>query len=155
METLVVKITYLNDSMDCETCGGGWASGWSVECEQRPELEVSLVPFAHCYDSTDFADVEHLYRAWIANGVKIPGVRYTEQLLEEYDFMSYLMPDMYKVVRESYTDAEGELVTYDYETAIVGEMGLVQEYLTRVYGVPVEIVCNTINTGDDDYEYDE
>lgn len=47
-----IKITHISDSMDCETCGSSYASGYRIEIDG--EVVVDKTPCAHCYDGTDY-----------------------------------------------------------------------------------------------------
>ncbi|QPB12225.1 hypothetical protein [Providencia phage PSTCR5] len=155
MEQFCVKVTYLHDSMDCETCGGGYASGWLVECEKHPEANISLIPSAHCYDSVDYDYVENVFREWIKNGIVIADAPVlTEDQLNDWDFMRFLMPDLYQVVKQSYTNTKGDVVFYDEVICKVDNIQLIEEYLSRVYKSSVTAIRNNEYFGDYG-EYDD
>lgn len=48
-----IVIESIEDSTDCETCGGGYASGFNVDIDDVPFGDFS--PLAHCYDSTSYS----------------------------------------------------------------------------------------------------
>lgn len=48
----VYKVQYLEDSIDCETCGSSFATGYIIECPDGEIIDRS--PTAHCYDSVDY-----------------------------------------------------------------------------------------------------
>lgn len=50
------KVTYLEDTTDCETCGMSFAMGYIVECPDGEVLE--RIPHAACYDEEDYAPEE-------------------------------------------------------------------------------------------------
>lgn len=43
-----IKITWLEDYHDCETCGSSYAVGAMVE---MGDMTISMQPVAHCYES--------------------------------------------------------------------------------------------------------
>jgi hypothetical protein len=47
-----LKIEWLSDSVDCETCGGNYADGARVWLDG--ELLLELIPVAHCFDSANW-----------------------------------------------------------------------------------------------------
>lgn len=47
-----INIKELHDSSDCETCGGGYASGFEVTIDG--EVFGDYEPIASCYDSDSF-----------------------------------------------------------------------------------------------------
>lgn len=47
-----INIKELYDSSDCETCGGGWASGFEVTIDG--EVFGDYEPWASCFDSSSF-----------------------------------------------------------------------------------------------------
>lgn len=153
---LYVRVAQLQDNMDCEQCGGGMASGWLITCDTHPEINVELTPFAHCYDSTDYSEIEHVFREWIKNHI-VPDTAptLTEEQLAEWDFMQYLMPDMYQLTKQSFYDAEGTLVEYDEVICKVDDYQLMAEYLSRIYTARVHIIPDYLNLGDDEIEIDE
>ena len=138
---LYVSVTQLHDTMDCEQCGGGMASGWLVTCDTRLEINVDLTPFAHCYDSTDYSEIEHVFRSWLANNIVLDTApTLTEEQTHEWDFMKYLMPDMYQLTKQSFYDAEGTLVEYDETICKVDDYQLMAEYLSRIFNARVHII---------------
>ncbi|AQT25266.1 hypothetical protein PR1_81 [Providencia phage vB_PreS_PR1] len=157
MGQIYVRVTRLHDSMDCETCGGGYASGWRIECEEHPEVDINLVPFAHCYDSVDYDYIETVFREWIKKGIVIAGApSLTEDQIDEWDFIHYLMPDLYQITKQSYINAKGEIIFYDEVNCKVEEAQLIAEYLSRVFNVGVHVISNSENLNeeiefDDDY----
>lgn len=53
-----IEIEWISDSNDCETCGGGYASGAVVKFDG--DVVVDMTPHAHCFDSVDYsADQVH------------------------------------------------------------------------------------------------
>ena len=53
-----IKIEWLSDVYDCDTCGTSWASGANVFINGNLELE--LTPVAHCYGGEDYS-TEDIY----------------------------------------------------------------------------------------------
>lgn len=51
-----VRIEWLYDENDCDTCGGGFAQGARIYLDG--ELAADLTPVAHCYDGTHYDDSE-------------------------------------------------------------------------------------------------
>lgn len=148
---LYVRVTQLHDSMDCEQCGGGMASGWSVTCDTHPEINVDLTPFASCYDSTDYSYVEDIFREWIKNHIVLDiAPTLTKEQLDEWDFMHYLMPDMYQLTKQSFFDAEGTLVEYDEVVCRVDDYQLIAEYLSRIFNARVHVIPDSSNVADYD-----
>ena len=49
-----IRVRFLTDDMDCETCGGNWAEGAEVFFEFDSELDFILEPVAHCYNGTSY-----------------------------------------------------------------------------------------------------
>lgn len=47
-----IKIEWLSDTHDCETCGASWAEGARVTIDG--ELALDLEPHAHCYDGDNY-----------------------------------------------------------------------------------------------------
>ena len=54
-----IKIEWLTDSYDCETCGPSWAEGARVTYNGNEIL--TLEPLAHCYASKSY-DREDVYK---------------------------------------------------------------------------------------------
>lgn len=54
-----IKIVWLHDYAECETCGGGYAEGARVYLDG--ELLVEMEPVAHCYGGTHYTQ-EDVYR---------------------------------------------------------------------------------------------
>lgn len=55
-----VFITYLDDSWDCEDCGGSYAHGAEVIIDGEPFGDFA--PIAHCYSGTSYSNS----RIWLA-----------------------------------------------------------------------------------------
>lgn len=53
-----IKIEWLADNHDCETCGPTWAEGARVTIDGKRVLE--LEPHAYCYDGTDYNESQVL-----------------------------------------------------------------------------------------------
>lgn len=51
-----IHFVWLDDGMDCETCGGGYADGGQVYIDDV--LVVDMEPVAHCYDSISYSQFE-------------------------------------------------------------------------------------------------
>lgn len=144
MEKLIVTVTFINDYFDCETCGGGSASGWRISCKDKPEIDLDLTPAAFCYDSIDFGDIENVFRHWISNGIELPDIKLTEEQESGYDLIRYLMPDLYTYSKESFVSYEGVIVEYDeFTPKVKNEEGLLSEYLSRIYKLPVELIIKS------------
>lgn len=47
-----IKIEWLSDYSDCETCGGNYADGARVTIDG--EVALDLEPAAHCYGGTHY-----------------------------------------------------------------------------------------------------
>ena len=54
-----IRIEWLSDDYDCETCGASFAEGARVFIDGA--LAIELVPVAHCYDGTSY-DQENVLR---------------------------------------------------------------------------------------------
>lgn len=54
-----IKIEWLTDSHDCETCGTSWADGANVWIDGV--LTLQLTPFASCFNETHYG-VDDVYR---------------------------------------------------------------------------------------------
>lgn len=67
-----IKIEWLSDSHDCETCGTSWANGANVWIDGVLSLE--LHPYAACFCGSDFPSDE-VYKAIIQKlGYKVEEV---------------------------------------------------------------------------------
>lgn len=55
-----IKIEYLSDSHDCETCGGSWAGGYNVSVDGFPFGDFE--PVASCFGGSRYS-LEDVYRA--------------------------------------------------------------------------------------------
>lgn len=53
-----IKIEWLHDKHDCDTCGPDWAEGARITMPD--ERVVTLTPIAHCYDGQSF-DQQYVY----------------------------------------------------------------------------------------------
>lgn len=51
-----IKIEWLHDSHDCETCGSSYAEGARVWIDGKEAIE--LEPVAHCYDGANWSESE-------------------------------------------------------------------------------------------------
>lgn len=49
-----IKIEWLTDYHDCETCGGNYADGAAVRIDGETALELD--PVAHCYGGTHYSE---------------------------------------------------------------------------------------------------
>jgi len=47
------KITWLEDSHDCEMCGTDYAAGYVIY--KNDVLVIDKTPFAHCFDGDDYS----------------------------------------------------------------------------------------------------
>lgn len=47
-----ITVTIISDSMDCETCGSSWASGYTIEADGK--MEIDKTPCANCYGESDY-----------------------------------------------------------------------------------------------------
>lgn len=48
-----IKIHWISDEHDCETCG--WSCAYGAKVYIDGKLELDLEPVAHCYDSTNYS----------------------------------------------------------------------------------------------------
>jgi len=48
-----IKIQWLTDSHDCETCGSTYAEGARVTIDGK--VEVEMLPVAHCFGGDDYS----------------------------------------------------------------------------------------------------
>lgn len=55
-----IKIEWLSDSYDCDTCGTSYATGARVY--RNDKLILNLLPTAHCYGGSDYSE-EDVYKA--------------------------------------------------------------------------------------------
>jgi hypothetical protein len=55
----VIKITWLEDTSECEDCGSSWSSGAEVLLDDKPFLH--LPASAHCYNGTNY-EREDVYK---------------------------------------------------------------------------------------------
>lgn len=62
-----IHFVWMDDGMDCETCGGGYADGGQVYIDDV--LVVDMQPVAHCYDSVRFSQSEIYYALYQAMGL--------------------------------------------------------------------------------------
>ena len=53
-----IKIEWLHDGYDCETCGGSYAEGAKVTIDDQVVLD--LEPVAHCFGGTNY-DRDEVY----------------------------------------------------------------------------------------------
>jgi hypothetical protein len=51
-----INIKWTEDSSDCETCGGSWATGAEVYFDGNPAF--TLTPMAHCYNGSSYEQSE-------------------------------------------------------------------------------------------------
>jgi hypothetical protein len=70
--TGVIKIKWLSDSHDCDTCGSSYAEGAEIT---MPDGSVSILPaIAHCYAGESY-DSQYVYEAILYKlGYKVEGV---------------------------------------------------------------------------------
>lgn len=55
-----IKIKWLSDKHDCDTCGSSWAEGAEVTMPDGNVL--TFTPIAHCFDGQSF-DQQYIYEA--------------------------------------------------------------------------------------------
>lgn len=55
-----IKIEWLSDSCDCETCGSSWAEGAIVYIDGQEIF--TLEPHASCYDGSSWTQAEVYYQ---------------------------------------------------------------------------------------------
>lgn len=60
MKDKEIKIEWLTDEMDCETCGFNWASGAMVTMPDGSTIDLS--PSVSCFESTHY-EQEDVYKA--------------------------------------------------------------------------------------------
>ena len=66
---MTYKIEYLEDAMDCETCGGNWATGYVIT---KDGVEViSKRPYAHCYNDITYSSSEALMDILKLEGIEV------------------------------------------------------------------------------------
>lgn len=58
-----VKIEWLSDDMECDTCGSNWAQGAKVWFDN--DLVIDNEPIAACFDGADWSETD-IYREIIA-----------------------------------------------------------------------------------------
>lgn len=68
-----IKIEWLSDSMDCDTCGPSYAEGARVTIDDKPFGDFK--PFAHCYSGSNF-EPSDVYEAIIGELGGIVSVEY-------------------------------------------------------------------------------
>lgn len=155
-KSVVVELTVVEDGYDCDLCGHNYAAGWRVHCTQHPELNLELEPVAHCYDSTDYEDVECVFRYWINKGIVIPGAPVlTEEQLREFEFMQFLMPDVYEFSTDFFVDDKGNKVDYPVVTCLLTPTAIIGEYLSRVLDAPIVLLVETEDNNVYDHEYED
>jgi len=66
-----IKIKWLSDTYDCDTCGTSWAEGAEIT---MPDGTISILPaIAHCYDGESY-DSTYVYEAILYKlGYKVAG----------------------------------------------------------------------------------
>lgn len=51
-----LKIEWLSDSSDCETCGSAWAGGAVVTDLDSGNVVLELLPIASCFGGDDWSE---------------------------------------------------------------------------------------------------
>ncbi len=51
-----IKIEWLTDQMDCETCGPSWAEGAKVYFDDK--FVIDMQPSAACFDGASYSDAD-------------------------------------------------------------------------------------------------
>lgn len=64
-----VKIKWVEDSYECDTCGSSYATGAQVNIDDK--IDFVLEPIAHCYDGVIFDDRDVFERILLELGYKV------------------------------------------------------------------------------------
>lgn len=71
-----IEITTNSDYMECETCGGNWATSGTVHI--NGEMIIDIPASAHCFGGTNFNEDELLVMALhkLGHSVCVDGAKY-------------------------------------------------------------------------------
>lgn len=72
-QVVKIKIQWLSDEVDCETCGGNWASGANVYFDDK--LVIEMKPVAGCYDGEHYDCEDVLHRILAELGHQVEEIR--------------------------------------------------------------------------------
>ena len=72
-----IKIEWLTDTHDCETCGTSWADGARVTVTRRggKQSVLEFTPVARCHDSSDWSSDEVFKAILVSLGYDVEEVR--------------------------------------------------------------------------------
>lgn len=137
MKKLEVKVTHLVDNWDCYDCGCTMEEGWKVVSPTHPELDVTMTPSAFCYDGEGYT-VGNLIKHWMSKGIVPEGIDTSDLPFHDYEFLPLVVPEAFKDT--TYMLDGEEFTDHEQQTC---DAGLIQEFLSKVYKLPVNLVTSS------------
>lgn len=72
-----IRIEWLHDSHECETCGSSYAEGALVYIDGK--LAIELQPVAHCFDGANYMDSDVYGRILAHLGHTVEDPRFSDE----------------------------------------------------------------------------